>query len=258
MTALPILTDEPKRYPGCCLSLSLPLLNTISSLLDSISTPAVSHVDGNEDGPGLVLSIGSGTGLLEELLQTHLAHSTYSGCQTQDNGDFKPPRSFASAPSCPGSSGRSQIHHSFNVGWRVEGVEVKPSVNIHLPEDRINHVPGTWVVLEARACDATVLMFVYPRDGGLVRRYVEQFMASPKGSQASEGESGSRVGVYRRTKLVLWLGPKADWEDTGPGATSASNDIETLEMREGVGLAQYEMLAVLRPKLPRAKKPGET
>lgn len=50
-SALPALTDTPKAYPGCCLALSIPLVEHIHSLLPPPSA--------------LSLSIGSGFGLLE-------------------------------------------------------------------------------------------------------------------------------------------------------------------------------------------------
>ncbi|KAJ4370033.1 hypothetical protein N0V83_005797 [Neocucurbitaria cava] len=48
------LTEKPALYSGCCLALSTPLLTHISALLPS--------------SPSLVLSIGSGFGLLEAYL----------------------------------------------------------------------------------------------------------------------------------------------------------------------------------------------
>jgi hypothetical protein len=51
---LPTLTQTPKAHPGCCLALSAPLIAYLHSLLPS--------------APQLVLSIGSGFGLLEALL----------------------------------------------------------------------------------------------------------------------------------------------------------------------------------------------
>ncbi|TRX90542.1 hypothetical protein FHL15_008515 [Xylaria flabelliformis] len=248
MTGLPLLTHEPMRHPGCCLSLSKPLLATIGTLLDSIP-----HLDNNKshDGhkpePALVLSIGSGTGLLEELLHIYL-----------NNDDHV------------------SINSNSAKNWRVEGVEVDPAVNIYLPEDRINHVLGTWAVLETRAHEATVLMFVYPRDGALVRRYIDTFMTSsrPPGDKHSESkkcredksESGSasnkgatyedhsedgdevRRNPRKGVRLVIWLGPKCDWDDTGLRSVHTSSEFELLEMRHGVGLAEYEMLAILKQK----------
>ncbi|KAI0864740.1 hypothetical protein F4860DRAFT_463311 [Xylaria cubensis] len=241
MTSLPLLTYEPTRHPGCCLSLSEPLLASIRTLLDSV--PYLDN-DGHESEPALILSVGSGTGLLEELLHVHL-----------NNDD-----------------------HVSAKKWRVEGVEVNPAVNIYLPEDRINHVLGTWAVLETRAREATVLMFVYPRDGALVRRYIDTLMTSPtplrdgygegENGREDRNESGSapnkgaganyedhsedgdeiRRNPRKGVRLVIWLGPKCDWDDTGLGSIHMSSEFEVLEMRHDIGLAAYEMLAVLKQK----------
>ncbi|KAI0547792.1 hypothetical protein F4679DRAFT_553396 [Xylaria curta] len=238
MTSLPLLTNEPTRHAGCCLSLSEPLLATIKTLLDSIP-----HLD-NKPEPALILSIGSGTGLLEELLYVYLNDDDHVS-----------------------------INSNSAEKWRVEGVEVNPAVNIYLPEDRINHVLGTWAVLETRAREAMVLMFVYPRDGPLVRRYIDTFMMSstPLGDESKNGREGridsgsaSNTGAnyedysedgdeIRRNprqgaRLVIWLGPKCDWDDTGLRSIDASSEFEVLEKRHDVGLAEYEMLAVLKHK----------
>ncbi|KAI2634460.1 hypothetical protein GGS21DRAFT_517880 [Xylaria nigripes] len=174
MPPLPPLTKTPKLHPGCCLSLSQPLLTSLATLItDNFPT----HPHPNP----LLVSIGSGTGLLEAHLQTRLP-----------------------AP------------------WRVEGVEVSLSVNTYLPPDRMVIVPGSFAV-STRALDAAVLMFVYPRSGALVRQYLE-------------------VMARERGKLVLWLGPRVDWEDTGFG-TSAD---EVVVMRDCAGVAEFEMLALLR------------
>jgi len=314
MRTLPILTDEPTRHPGCCVSLSRRLLGTIESLLlqspplistsssdDSLKRdgPAPEREQRDEDksevkGEGeeeeeeeeeekeeaaLLLSIGSGTGLLEELLHTYLQSSSSSSA---------------------GKSSRSR--------WRVEGVEITShssvsnnhktgngngdmGINIYLPEDRVNHVLGTWAVSRV-ASEASALMFVYPRDGALVRRYVEGFMRKGMKNSASESESGSesasvaksesKPGAECESELVsemgtqiadtetqlapkqapnqeegsgskitqvLWLGPKADWPDTGlQSFESESDDFEVLELRDDVGLDGYEMIGVLRQK----------
>ncbi|GAP91534.1 hypothetical protein SAMD00023353_6500660 [Rosellinia necatrix] len=278
---LPTLTDQPTRYPGCCASLSEPLLATIASLLSAIIPTTNPPTDGdvrdgdspspgdedNDDGdnppptlttepvpplPLLLLSVGSGTGLLEELLHAHLNRPREAGAEA-----------VGERP------------------WRVEGVEVRSSVNVHLPGDRVNHVPGTWALHEGRARAAAALLFAYPRDGRLVRRYVEALAfpssaapapapAVPVGVEVEVGAEGrSRRGDAAPSPspspLVLWLGPKCDWEDTGLACfsgggrleddgddatttttTTTTGVIEVLELRSGVGLAEYEMLAALR------------
>ncbi|KAI8948137.1 hypothetical protein F4801DRAFT_470576 [Xylaria longipes] len=262
MTNFPLLTYEPTRYPGCCLSLSEPLLATIRTVLDSAPHLDDKRHDGYkpwlELDPALILSIGSGTGLLEELLHIYLNKVDHAS-----------------------------IDLNSAKNWRVEGVEVNPAVNIYLPEDRISHVLGTWAVLETRACEAAVLMFVYPRDGALVRRYIDAFMTSStrargqRGHESCESESesesdrenegedgseaknsnegvdyenhgekgsGSRRNPRKGVQLVLWLGPKCDWDDTGLRLFHMDAEFEVLEMRDDVGLAEYEMLGVLRQK----------
>ncbi|KAJ3579670.1 hypothetical protein NPX13_g895 [Xylaria arbuscula] len=255
-TTLPSLTDEPTLYPGCCFSLSWPLLATVHTLLlqsisiipstsNSISSPTAdlqrkkevgSGDDDDDDERSLVLSIGSGTGLLEELLHRYLNSGV------RDRGDeissssatTSPPPTTTATTATPtgaadGSSGAGGC-------WRVEGVEVNHTVNLHLPEHRINHVSGTWAILESRARTASVLMFVYPRDGALVRRYIDAFMMREGG----------------RVQLVFWLGPKCDWEETGFGSVgagaAAKEELEITEIRSGGGLAEFEMLAAVRRK----------
>ncbi|KAI1073858.1 hypothetical protein F5B20DRAFT_565680 [Whalleya microplaca] len=175
-----VLSDTPQRYPGCCLSLSNELLNHLGSLFK------------NHAKSGLILSIGSGTGLLEELLHAHLNKE----------------------PNCK---------------LRVEGVEV-PSTNIHLPEDRINVVNGTWAICR-RAADSVALVFVYPRSAELVNSYVDSFLQKPG-----------------YVKLALWLGPKADWEEFAACFRVPGFEVE--ELQDGCGLVEYEMMTVLRqPKI---------
>ncbi|KAI0197025.1 hypothetical protein F4808DRAFT_299542 [Astrocystis sublimbata] len=233
MNKLPKLTSEPTRHPACCLSLSETLLATIKTLLDTSFPPHLQTQCRNiyaprpGSDPALLLSIGSGTGLLEELLHNYLNSAIHN-----DSHGL--------------SSARNE---STRNAWRIEGVEVDLSVNIYLPEDRINHVPGTWAVLSSRTQnDAAALMFVYPRERGLVRRYVDAFF--------------NTLTTTKDGRFVLWLGPKCDWEDTGFGDLTQTHtyshshaenrdeyEFEVLDMRDGdVGLAEYEMLAVLRLK----------
>lgn len=186
------------RHPKCCLSLSQPLLDTLARVLQE-------HLDPR--GGGLVLSVGCGTGLLEELLHVRVAGGN---------------------------------------GLRVEGVEVAGGGGggaggadaeglAYLPEDRANTVPGTWA-LSRRAADADALLFVYPRSEGLVRRYAE--------ARASGSDGGGGGGA----RLVVWLGPAADWEgfrgalEGGDGG--GLRTVSTAVGRE-CGVSEYEMMAVL-------------
>ncbi|KAH9989490.1 hypothetical protein F4779DRAFT_264699 [Xylariaceae sp. FL0662B] len=135
MDLLPTLSPTPQHHPGCCLSLSTTLLEHLGSLLSS----GTAHTDSR-----LILSIGSGTGLLEELLHRYLTNNHH--------------------------------HHHHHPTYRVEGVEVSASTNAHLPPHRLTVVAGTWAVCRGRAAGAAALLFVYPRSAALVRAYVDAFL----------------------------------------------------------------------------------
>jgi SAM-dependent methyltransferase len=119
---LPALTNRPTSYSGCCLALSTPLIQHLHSLLPPV--------------PALVLSVGSGFGLLE----AHLL--------------------AASSPS------RGPVH--------VIGVEVEPSPNHYLLASNHRVVHGTRF-LDPLAAEATTWVFVYPRRVGLVNEYMSTY-----------------------------------------------------------------------------------
>jgi hypothetical protein len=129
---LPTPTETPSRHPNCCLSFSSTLLNTITAALRENSQS------------GLVLSVGSGTGLLEALL-----HAEWTSSSASQNGQL-----------C------------------IEGVEVVSSASSsatkYLPEECSDTVKGTWE-LSSRAEHAAAFLFVYPRSPELVRRYMQKF-----------------------------------------------------------------------------------
>ncbi|KAL2824132.1 hypothetical protein BDW59DRAFT_147881 [Aspergillus cavernicola] len=106
----------------------------------------------------------------------------------------------------------------------IQGVEVNSSVNLYLAEQSMNVVGGTWD-LYSRAGQARAWMFVYPRDPRLVRRYFERY--------------GNGV------QAVLWLGPRADWEDYEGCFRGEFGELEFCESVD-VGLAEFEMLVVGR------------
>ncbi|KAH6659181.1 hypothetical protein BKA67DRAFT_652430 [Truncatella angustata] len=128
------VNKEPIRHPDCCLSLS-------STLLDKLTITLIRV--GAEAGR-LVLSIGSGSGLLEALLLEKW--STSAGAILS-----------------------------------IEGIEVQQSVstslNKFLPEQHHSSVKGTWD-LSPRAADASALMFVYPRNPDLVSGYLQSYALS--------------------------------------------------------------------------------
>ncbi|PYH47878.1 uncharacterized protein BP01DRAFT_335514 [Aspergillus saccharolyticus JOP 1030-1] len=107
----------------------------------------------------------------------------------------------------------------------VEGVEVRADVNRYIDELDMNLVPGTWGLCE-RAAAARAWMFVYPREPGLVRRYLE---------------SGNGL-----VQMVVWLGPQADWMDYAPCFDEHGGWELEVKTGEEVGVAAYEMLVVMR------------
>ncbi|KAJ3462899.1 hypothetical protein MRS44_007685 [Fusarium solani] len=133
---LPSLQDAPIRHPNCCLSFSSKLIEILTRIFSSTANP---------DETSTVLSIGSGSGLLEALFLAHVKAKDDSG-----------------AP-------------SFNVeGVEVQQLSGKPPVNRYLPEQAIYTVRGTWdVVSRLQDPDVTALMFVYPRQPTLVAEYIK-------------------------------------------------------------------------------------
>lgn len=131
---LPHLSDEPRRYPDFCLSISTRLIRTLTDLLAS----ACSTFDRQKEC--LVLSVGSGSGLLEAYMQALC--SSLPGCKLS-----------------------------------IEGVEVRTAgearpVNRYLSEERYITVRGTFEVSQ-RGKEASALLFVYPREPVLIQRYLE-------------------------------------------------------------------------------------
>ncbi|KAF4467316.1 hypothetical protein FALBO_5820 [Fusarium albosuccineum] len=126
--------EAPIRHPNCCLSLSFKLLQTLTRVF-SDGVPA--------SQTSTVLSIGSGSGILEALLLSHV-------------------------------ESEPQYAASFNVeGVEVQQLNGKESVNKYLPEQAIYTVRGTWdVVSRLQDPDIAALMFIYPRQPRLVSEYI--------------------------------------------------------------------------------------
>lgn len=133
---LPPLGDTPRRYPDFCLSISTRL---IRALTDIITTSGACKIP-DEQQSSLVVSVGSGSGLLEAHLQSF----------------------WSSIPSC---------------NLTIEGVEVRTAgdarpVNRYLSEEHHTTVRGTFEVTP-RGRQASALMFVYPREPMLIQRYLQ-------------------------------------------------------------------------------------
>lgn len=170
---LPLLETNhgPIRHPDCCLGLSVKLLEVLTELCGRQCREASGRKQ-------TVLSIGSGTGLLEALLLQHIQS------QSQD-----------------------PVSHLRHLG--VEGVEVqpatnKPHLNKYLPEHAAIAVLGTWeTCARLRDPDVSTLLFAYPRQPRLVSQYV---------AEAALQHVPPASGVM----LIVWLGPAADWLDFEP------------------------------------------
>lgn len=116
------------------------------------------------------------------------------------------------------------LHEQGLTRTRVEGVEVVSADAKHLPKELVHRVPGTRSLCE-RARAADMLLFVYPRDGELVRRYSTQFADS--------------------IRTVLWLGPRAEWLVQ----QQLLHNVETLVgpvILESAGIAPYEVAVAYR------------
>ncbi|KAK0636469.1 hypothetical protein B0T17DRAFT_480704, partial [Bombardia bombarda] len=129
----------------------------------SLSLPLLSLLDAVLPAPPqATLSIGSGPGLLEALLLHH--HPRRAGAS---------PASF--------------------YGVEVAGPSSPPptqQVNRFLPEPNAVVVAGTWAVANEAA---EGLLFVYPRQPGLVQAYLERGAG--------------------RVRVAVWIGPKCDLDE---------------------------------------------
>lgn len=130
--SLPQLTDDALRYPDFCLSISTGLVHLLSSILNSCTD--------DQDPSTLVLSVGSGSGLLEAHLDAH----------------------WSEDPDC----------HITIEGVEVRTAEDAKSVNKYLPDHKHSTVRGTWEI-SPRLSQAGALMFVYPREPALVAKYLQ-------------------------------------------------------------------------------------
>ncbi|KAI3531651.1 hypothetical protein CSPX01_14026 [Colletotrichum filicis] len=196
---LPPLTNEPRRHPDSCLTLSLPLIKALHAQLPPT--------------PELTLSIGSGTGLVEALLDSLV------DIQAQD-----PTQEV---------SQKSPAPRKLN----LTSIEIAPSPNKYHRNHRT--VPGTWA-LDPAAAEAKAWMFVYPKQVALVRKYMEAFASSSSGS----GEKGIAV------ETVLYVGPRMDWDDFRGALEPFAEDVEVWdeERMESVGGQGWECVVRVRVK----------
>ncbi|KXJ86206.1 hypothetical protein Micbo1qcDRAFT_237133 [Microdochium bolleyi] len=330
---LPDLSATPLRHPDCCLSLSTTLLSQIAAACATTErddSQSSTHQQQPRQQPGrrvrdrVILSIGSGSGLLEACLQRYIDSDTTTRTTTNTRGDA----------SEGNTDGRlvvrgvevHQLSSNSNSNSNT-GSQQQMLLNRYLPAHRRSTVRGTWEVsteLEElllpssaggakrrrggmatdggrdrddddddgsgnddeeqlaqldRGVDAArvvaesehfrpgedsdtggaggeeevaALMFVYPRQPGLVRRYVDAVLAPP--SSGARGRRGPRV--------MIWLGPRADWADFRPcfeagqprGGADDGDDkdsehgvVRSTRVLEGseAGLLDYEMMSIV-------------
>jgi len=157
-------------------------LSVSSKLLQTVQQTVQSIAHKSRNGV-LLLSVGCGTGFFEATLDTYLVDQGFTNI-------------------C------------------VEGVEVPSAQTSFLPDERLHRVQGTWDIYEY-AERAAVLMFIYPRRGELVRRYLEY--------------------CHRSASLVLWLGPRADWAEQEPVLHNVATFGEPTVL-ENSGLEEYELV----------------
>lgn len=145
------LSKVPKHYPECCLSISEALFACIACCLSELQ--AATQITESGVKATTILSIGCGTGFLEAVLTAYLQKLGFHRTQ-------------------------------------VEGVEVASADVKYLPSELVYRVPGTRSICQ-HAGTADILLFIYPREGELVRQYLTRFS--------------------NNVCMVLWLGPRADW-----------------------------------------------
>lgn len=106
----------------------------------------------------------------------------------------------------------------------IEGVEVASANVKHLTDELVHRVSSTQSICR-RAEAADILLFVYPREGSLVKHYVTTHT--------------------RSIRLVLWLGPRADWVTQMPYLQNLP-PFEGPFTLSGAGLAPYEIAIIYR------------
>lgn len=195
------LGNGPVRHPDCCLSLSSVSLQLLAQTFSSNNPTSTTLT---------VLSIGSGSGLLEALLNAHIQS--------------------------PRPTGSSQ-----SAALGIEGVEVQRSsskdpVNKYLPEQAIFSVKGTWAVVSRLwDPDVSALLFVYPRQPALVSEYVKAVV---------EQDLAVKTAVWLGP-MADWVDFEACFH-TRQETEGSTFKVDTLSRGSDAGLDDYEMMVVLK------------
>lgn len=88
------------------------------------------------------------------------------------------------------------LQQECSLNARVEGVETQSTMIPFLSNELIHRTKGTWDILDD-INGAHVLLFIYPREGRLVQRYLDRFHD-------------------HTVAIAIWLGPLADWAEHEP------------------------------------------
>ncbi|KAF2711067.1 hypothetical protein K504DRAFT_501001 [Pleomassaria siparia CBS 279.74] len=111
----------------------------------------------------------------------------------------------------------------------IIGVEVHPSPNQYLPPSNHESVSGSRF-LHPLAAKAKAWLFIYPRRVGMITEYFDAY-----------GDT--------HVETVVWVGPKADWEDyKGCFGQRWTVDVESVDE---VGGRAWELIALARKKAAR-------
>jgi hypothetical protein len=264
LPAPPQLTDTPVHHQHSCLALSTRLISHLHRYI------ARDHELRREHEPNsvvrtIILSVGSGIGVLERLLQDSFANVAWDdvadeiwvfGVEVIDP-------SVTESRTSHGVSGtlnaylRRELRLTVRGTWDVLG---RADLLGKLDDDDsavddIEDVPsdngsGTGIVGEHVN---VVMLFIYPRQPMLLRRYLESW------------QPRTAVGEFKRGTLVtlrglVWAGPRADWADDYEaifgGLDQQSDDKDrdwdvNVSWGAAIGVAEGEGVAIaMRDPLP--------
>jgi hypothetical protein len=218
----PNLTETPSHHPDCCLGLSTVLMTFLKNQLFNLMLPKHEADSGKATSHALrqnlkiALSIGSGTGLLERLLQRSI-----------DSTDVPNPS---------------------RARWQVEGVEVyaRSPVNKHNLDTSTHIVRGSWDLCpRAFENDTKVWLFIYPRQPRLVRTYCERLRR----------QTGSADNQASALELIIWTGPVSDWLDYEDVFHGLLDWVVSVIPPEKAGIMEWESLVVLRKSKRQPRSP---
>lgn len=228
-----------------------------------------------------IISIGSGSGLLEACLQRHIDEEHHPSSSSPS-----PLSAAASHPAAVPSVIGVEVNQltpfpSLSTISSSSSFFTQQGLNRYLPPHRREFVKGTWDMWPSSSPSlgegydndtnnnddddidkeehtrrersrAVALMFVYPRLPALVRKYVDAVLSisplssSPPSSSPSSPSSSPPLSTVR---TIIYLGPRVDWPDFEPCFQHSDEGGRKSEIKvlagEEAGLLEYEMMAVV-------------